>query len=208
MARSWSEQLGPTDVRDPGAIRAWIISLGLTDDEIRRVRTALAITGGLSMLAGLVAIAVPVIASVAIAVFLGWVLVFASGVSLYHAWTVWGREPVGLRLLDAVLGLIVGIWIIVSPLTGTLTLTFLLAVWFFGRGALLLAAAWQARAEPGAGFAALNGALSMILGIFLLADFPSSGAWAIGLLVGINLILWGARALVAAWVLKQAVDEP
>jgi uncharacterized membrane protein HdeD (DUF308 family) len=208
MPQSWTERLGPADVRDPGAIRAWIIGLGLSDDDLRRVRTALAITGSLSILAGLVAIAVPAIASVTIAVFLGWVLVFASGVSLYHAWTVREREPIGLRLLDAGLGLIVGIWIIVSPLTGTLTLTFLLAVWFFGRGALLIAAAWQARGEPGVGFAALNGALSAILGIFLLADFPSSGAWAIGLLVGINLILWGARALVAAWVLKQAIDEP
>jgi uncharacterized membrane protein HdeD (DUF308 family) len=207
MAHSWTERLGPADPRDPGAIRAWIIGLGLTDRDIEKVRTALTITGALSLLAGLVAIAVPVITSVAIAVFLGWVLVFASCVSLYHSWQMRGREPLSWRLLDAVLGLVVGIWIIVSPLTGTLTLTFLLAVWFFGRGALLMAFAWWVRDEPGAGFAAVNGALSLLLGIFLLADFPSSGAWAIGLLVGLNLIFWGIRALVAAWLLKQAVGR-
>ena len=78
------------------------------------------------------------------------------------------------------------------------TLTLLLAAWFFASGAVLLMSASRRRGLPGAGLTALNAALSLLLGILIVADLPSSAGWAIGLLVGINLVFWGMRTLIAA----------
>jgi uncharacterized membrane protein HdeD (DUF308 family) len=87
---------------------------------------------------------------------------------------------------------------VLFPRSGTLTLTLLLAAWFFASGAVMLLSAWRRRGRPGVGFTGFNGALSLLLGILIVADLPSSAGWAIGLLVGINLLFWGVRTLIAA----------
>jgi uncharacterized membrane protein HdeD (DUF308 family) len=60
---------------------------------------------------------------------------------------------------------------------------------------------------PGAGITGFGGALSVVLGILIAASLPSSASWAIGLLVGINLIFWGVRALTGAGLLKWLLDS-
>jgi uncharacterized membrane protein HdeD (DUF308 family) len=144
----------------------------------------------------------PAIASVTIALFIGWMLVFASVVTGIDAFAVRGRVR-WLRFAEAVLSLLAGLCIVIFPLTGTLTLTFFLAAWFFATGVLLVVAAFQARGRPGVWLLGLNGALSLVLGILIVAKLPSSAAWAIGLLAGVNLLFWGVRALVAASLLKR-----
>jgi uncharacterized membrane protein HdeD (DUF308 family) len=109
------------------------------------------------------------------------------------------RQPRGgLRVFNAALTLLLGLLLVIFPRSGTLTLTLLLAAWFFASGALLLLSAMRRSGRPGAGLTTLNGALSLLLGILIVADLPSSADWAIGLLVGINLVFWGARTLLAA----------
>jgi uncharacterized membrane protein HdeD (DUF308 family) len=80
-------------------------------------------------------------------------------------------------------------------------------VWFFASGLLSVIVAWREWGVPGAGFLAFNGALSLVLGILVVANLPSSAAWAIGLLVGINLIFFGLRALLGAQLLSEALAE-
>ncbi len=79
----------------------------------------------------------------------------------------------------------------------------MLAVWLFARGILTLTYAMQWRGAPGSWIFGLGGILSVILGFMIAASLPSSGTWAIGLLVGVDLILWGVRALVGARLLKE-----
>jgi uncharacterized membrane protein HdeD (DUF308 family) len=99
--------------------------------------------------------------------------------------------------------MVASICLLVFPLTGTLTLTFFLAAWFLATGVSQLVGWWQTRGEPGSGVLALNGVVGVLLGILIIADLPSSAAWAIGLLVGVNLLFFGLRALVAANVLAH-----
>jgi uncharacterized membrane protein HdeD (DUF308 family) len=172
--------------------------------ELRRARKVLIAIGILSLVAGAAAIAVPAVASVSVAVLLGWLLVFAGTLTLFGVVTHHGPDR-AWRALDGVLALAAGVCILAFPLTGTLTLTFLLAVWFFASGVFLLMAWWQMRGMPGAGLMGLNGAVSLVLGALIAASLPSSAGWAIGLLVGINLIFWGVRALVAAGLLSSLV---
>jgi uncharacterized membrane protein HdeD (DUF308 family) len=206
MAQQWTD-LGRADVRRTPAAAVW--ALGAPKQALERARKWLLVTGILSILAGAAAIAVPAAASIATAIFIGWILVFVSILMAAHAFSSRDDEParVALRLLTALLTLFVGIYLLVAPLHGTVTLTFMLSVWFFGIGILELLAAWRQRGVPGAGFLALSGTLSVVLGALIAAGLPSSADWAIGLLVGINLVFFGARALALAAILRRAIDE-
>jgi uncharacterized membrane protein HdeD (DUF308 family) len=178
----------------------------VSDEDLRNARRWLLGTGILSLLAGLLALAIPAAASVAVAILLGWVLLFGGVVMLAHALRVHAPHRVG-RILHGALTALAGLCLLVFPLTGTFTLTFILAVWFYAMGALMLLVAWMQRGLPGAGMTAFNGILSLALGILLVADLPSSAGWAIGLLVGINLIFWGVRAIVAERLLRRALPR-
>jgi uncharacterized membrane protein HdeD (DUF308 family) len=186
---------------------AWTPAAQLTERALRRLRTWLMVSGILALAGGVAAIAVPAIASVAIALFVGWILVLAGVAMAIHAWSVRHHAPVAPRMANAVLSLLVGLYLVVLPLSGTVTLTFLLAMWFGVTGVLLLLGARHERGRPGAGLMALHGALSLALAVLIVAELPSSARSAIGLLVGVNLLFWGIRALVAAWLLREALED-
>jgi uncharacterized membrane protein HdeD (DUF308 family) len=207
MAQQWSERVDSARAPRARVRGAWVVGVALSPRDAKRVRNWLLAAGLLSILGGVAAIAVPAIASVTIAIFIGWILIFAGIVMAIDAFSQRERGRVALRALNAVLALGVGIYLIVAPLSGTLTLTFILAAWFLASGALLLAGAWQLRGLGGAWLMALNGALSLVLGVLIAVDLPSSADWAIGLLVGINLLFWGVRALLAAAALESALDD-
>jgi uncharacterized membrane protein HdeD (DUF308 family) len=179
--------------------------MGLTGEDLRRVRRWLTISGILGLVAGMAAIAVPAVASVTIAIFIGWMLVFASVAMGMRAWALRAhRSELGLRVVETLLTFAAGVCILLFPLTGVLTLTFFLTAWFLLSGALLLYAAWRLRGSIGAGWLAFNGGITLLLGLLIAVDLPSSAAWAIGLLVGVDLIFWGVRALVGARALAKS----
>jgi uncharacterized membrane protein HdeD (DUF308 family) len=176
--------------------------VGLARDRIGRARGWLIVAGSLALLVGVVSIAVPVIASVTAAIFVGWILL-ASGIAVAIS-AISHRAPV--RGLEGLVALAAGFYLLVFPLHGTVTLTFVLAVWFFARGILTLTYVKQWRGVPGNWIYVLGGILSVILGFMIGASLPSSGTWAIGLLVGVDLIFWGVRALVSARLLKELAE--
>jgi uncharacterized membrane protein HdeD (DUF308 family) len=161
-------------------------------EALERHRKWLLASGLLAILAGIVAIAVPAVASVAIDLFIGWLLLFSSGFALVDAFApprAAGR--VAVRLTYAALFLAAGIYLLVAPLEGTFTLTVVLAAFLIAFGLLRLLAALRGRDEPGAALVALSGAAGVVVGILIAVELPSSADWAIGLLVGIDLIFAG-----------------
>jgi uncharacterized membrane protein HdeD (DUF308 family) len=203
MASNWSES-APRGVGNGGLDEFLMDTLKLAPEELRSARRRLIATGILSIIVGLVALAVPAAASVGTAIFIGWVLVFAGTLMTAHSLSRGSAGGVTLGVLNGLLTLLVGLYIVIFPLSGTVTLTFALAVWFFGIGVLEVVAAVRTRGQPMAALFGFSGALSAILGVLIVADLPSSAGWAIGLLVGINLVFWGVRALMLASMLKRA----
>ena len=96
-----------------------------------------------------------------------------------------------LRLLWAFLTVIVGLYLIVEPHGGTLTLTLVLGIYFLFMGVTRVTVAFLARGQQGAGLVGLSGFAGLLVGILILAKLPESSDWAIGLLVGIDLIFAG-----------------
>jgi uncharacterized membrane protein HdeD (DUF308 family) len=174
-------------------------------DALRRGRRNLMIAGVLEVILGAIAIIVPAVASVATAIFIGWVLVVASGFYAWDAFSVRHRGRMALRLVLAVLTFAAGVYLLVAPLDGVFTLTVMLVIWFAATGTARLVMGLAELGVPGAGLLAASGAMSLILAILIAVKLPSSAAWAIGLLVGINLLFSGTALIALARALK-AVD--
>lgn len=147
--------------------------------------------GVLAIFVGAIAILVPAVASVGTAIFIGWLLIAVGGFLVAGAFSAHSIGTVALRLAWALATLIVGLWLVVEPHNGTLTLTFVLGVYFLFMGVTRIAVALSARGRQGAGLVGLSGVAGLLIGILILAELPSSADWAIGLLVGIDLIFAG-----------------
>ena len=151
----------------------------------------LMVAGVLAILVGCAAILVPAVASVATAIFIGWILIIA-GVFLVAG--AFGQRSAGRlvwRLFWAVLTIIAGIYLVTAPLDGTFTLTVVLGIYFFLMGLTRVFVAFAGRGEPGAGLVGISGIAAVAVGALILAKLPESSDWAVGLLVGIDLIFAG-----------------
>jgi uncharacterized membrane protein HdeD (DUF308 family) len=150
------------------------------------------------LLLGVAAIVRSVTATVASMVFFGWLLVFSSLIEFADAFLVGNWAGFSLHLLAAILFGITGVVMISKPVISAETVTYLMAVFFLIAGLYQLVASMWTHL-PGWGWQALNGIVSSILGGLVLAEWPVSGLWAIGLFVGIDLVFagwsWVALAL-------------
>ncbi len=165
------------------------------DPEVReglsRSWKALLALGVLAILVGCVAILVPALASVGTAIFIGWILLIVGIFMVAAAFSAHSFGTLLWRMLWAVLTVIVGLWLIVEPHNGTLTLTLVLGIYFLFVGLTRTIVAFIARGQPNAGLLGLSGVAGTLIGILILVELPSSADWAIGLLVGIDLIFIG-----------------
>lgn len=163
--------------------------------------------GALVAGAGIVAIAVPAVASVSVAILIGCLLIVAGvayGLGALHA-AGGGRKV--LFLAAALLFVVAGVNLLADPLTGTVTIAFILSLLLIINGvAHLVWAARAYRAGDRIGLAALNGVLGVVLGVMIANHLPSSASWAIGLLVGINLLCCGAVLTGWAMSLRRAAE--
>jgi len=165
------------------------------DPEVReglsRSWKPLMFVGIAAIVIGCIAILVPAVASVGTAIFIGWLLLIVGAILIAAAFSAHSIGTLLLRLAWAVLTVLVGVWLIVEPHNGTLTLTLVLGIYFLFMGLTRTAIAFIARGQANAGLLGLSGVAGLLIGILILAKFPSSADWAIGLLVGIDLIFAG-----------------
>jgi uncharacterized membrane protein HdeD (DUF308 family) len=166
------------------------------------------VAGILAILAGIVAIVVPAVASVGMAIFIGWILVFASGVALVDAFSGSTFTRTAFRVVLAVVTFGAGVYLLVAPLRGTYTLTVMLVLWFVAVGFTRIVVGIAEHGVPGWGFTVLNGSISLILGVMIARRLPESADWAIGLLVGIDLLFYGTTMVAAWYALRHANAAP
>jgi uncharacterized membrane protein HdeD (DUF308 family) len=176
-------------------------------DDINKASKWTLIAGILLVIAGTVAIIVPAVASVTTAIFIGWMLVIAGAIMFADAFSIKSAGRIAIRVLLSLITIGVGIYLLVEPLRGTYTLTVMLVIWFVAIGFLRLAVGLAHIGQPGAGWLILNGVLSLILGILIGNNLPDSSDWAIGLLVGIELIFAGMSWIAAHYAIKRAGED-
>lgn len=151
---------------------------------------------------GVVAVVRAATATIASMVFFGWLLVLASVIQFVEAFMVGHWAGFFLHLLIAILFGVVGLLMVFRPVISAEALTFLMSVFFLLGGLYqLVAAVWSHL--PGWGWQALNGIVAAVMGLLILAKWPVSGLWVIGLFVGIDLIFYGWAWVALALDLKK-----
>lgn len=163
-------------------------------------RSMFVVSGLLAIAAGVGAILVPAVASVTTSILIGIVLLVTSLAVGIGALAVEGVGRKLLRGLVALLTFAAGLYLLVAPLDGAFTLTVMLVIWFVAVGITRIATGIAELGVPGAGYTILAGVVSLVLGILIGSELPSSADWAIGLLVGIDFLIYGALALSRAWL--------
>ncbi len=168
----------------------------------------LLLTAGIvSVVLGAIAIILPPLASVTITYLVGILLLV--GAVAYVAEAI-SRGSTGHRIwsaIVAVLYVVAGVWLIINPVEGTITLTWVLAVFFLVIGVMRLIMGFSMRGKvPNAGWTIVNGVLSILIAVLVIGDLPSSADWAIGLLVGIQLLFDG-MALIATAIAGKKLAE-
>jgi uncharacterized membrane protein HdeD (DUF308 family) len=155
--------------------------------------------GIVMMVLGLLAIAVPNIATLAIEIFIGWLFLIGG---IFRAISVLQSRHMpgfGWSLLTAVLAIALGLVLILRPITGVLTLTIWLIAFFIIEGiAAILLAIEHRRHLPSWGWVLLSGLVDLLLAYLIWQGWPSSAGWAIGLLVGINMVFLGLSLIMTA----------
>ncbi|HXZ22473.1 MAG TPA: HdeD family acid-resistance protein [Pseudolabrys sp.] len=158
------------------------------------------IEGIVLLILGAIAVVVPPIATLAVTFLFGWLILISGVVGLVT--TFWMRHAPGFwwSLLSAVLGIVVGVMLLASPVIGALSLTFVLISFFLIEGAVTIMFALDHRRELSGqwGWMLFSGIIDLVLAAMILAGLPSTAAWAIGLLVGINMIFGGAALIAMA----------
>lgn len=156
------------------------------------------IEGIVLLILGMIAVCVPPLATVTVEILVGW-LIFLSGVlGLVMTFQTRGSPGFGWSLLSGVVGIAAGIVLLLWPLSGVLSLTVLLTVFLAMEGAVSIMYALAHRREKSARWQMmlLSGIIDLILAGLILAGLPGTAAWAIGLIVGVNLF-FGGVALIA-----------
>jgi len=165
---------------------------------IRRHWVLFLIEGLMLIAFGAIAIIVPGAAALAVTVLLGWLFLLSGILGLVT--TIWMRQLPGFwwALLSAVLAIATGAALLWWPFGGVLSLTLGLAIFFLIEGAVSIMYALDHRREFSGrwGWMLVSGVVDIVLALLILVGFPGTATWALGLLVGINMVM-GGIALVA-----------
>jgi len=162
--------------------------------------------GILLAILGFAALVLPPLASLATTIFLGWMFL-VSGIGGLIA-TYWARHAPGFwwSLVSAALATLTGMLLLARPMQAVLTLTIVLGAYFLAEGVTTIMYALEHRRELSGRWSWLliSGLVDIAIAFMVVMGLPSSAEWAIGVLVGINLLFGGATMIGMALAARKS----
>jgi uncharacterized membrane protein HdeD (DUF308 family) len=155
------------------------------------------VEGIILVILGLAAIVLPPIATLAFTIIIGWIFL-ASGI-MGLITTFWARHAPGFwwSLISGIIGIAAGVVLLLWPITGTLSLTLVLIAFFVieGIASILYAIEHRNQLTGRWGWMLVSGIVDLILAAIIFAGLPGTALWALGLLVGINMVFGGVALI-------------
>jgi uncharacterized membrane protein HdeD (DUF308 family) len=180
-------------------------------EAVHQHSTLFLVEGIVLIVLGVLAILVPAIATLAAELLVGWLLLIAGVVGLFT--TFWAKPAPGFwwSLISAIISIVAGVLLLIWPRTGIVSLTLVLIAFFLIEGISSIMYALQHKSELSGrwGWMLASGIITLVLAVLIWAGLPSSAVWAIGLLLGIDLVFGGAALVgIALAARKQGGGTP
>lgn len=179
------------------------MALQSPSEAVHRVSTLSTLWGVLLIILGMIAVASPLMAAVAVNVVIAWLIVVAGIVHLVVAFHTREAGSMIWRLLVGLAYMAFGIYLIARPAVGVASLTLVLASLFLVEGVLDIVLFFRARSAQGSSWLLIDGIITLLLGGMIYAQWPSSSAWAIGTLVGVSLIISGVTRVMLSFAVRK-----
>jgi uncharacterized membrane protein HdeD (DUF308 family) len=165
---------------------------------------------GLSVLmivTGILAIASPLAAGIAVNLLVAWLLVFSGAVHLVFAWHTRSAGGFLWELLVGILYIFIGVYLLMHPLPGLMSLTIALAIYLFLEAILEFVLGFTLRPLPGSGWLLFDGIVTLILAVMIWRTWPGGAQWIIGTLVGISMLFSGTTRLMLSLAARSVTKK-
>jgi len=165
------------------------------------------IQGLIMVVLGLLALFEPMIATLAVEIFAGWLFLISGVVGLVGVFTARRVPGFWWGVISALLALVLGVYLIWRPLAGILSLTLAVAAFFSAQGIVQIITAIEHRNLLASWvWMVVGGIVNLILAFIILSGWPGTAAWTLGLLFGINLFMWGLSLVMTAIACRAVHD--
>jgi len=181
------------------------MSLQTPADSVRQASTWSILWGVSLLILGMVAVASPFLAAVAVNVLIAWLITMAGAVHIVLAFHAHRAGSVIWKLLVGLAYLFFGVYLITHPVLAVASLTLVLASLFLIEGLLNVVLFFQMRSMRGSSWVLIDGVITLLLGLMIYMQWPSSSAWAIGTLVGVSLIISGVTRVFMSLAVRNAL---
>jgi len=171
---------------------------------VRQASTWSIVWGVLLIVFGMLAVGSPFLAAVAVNVVIAWLIVLAGAVHLTLAFHAHGTGSLIWKLLVGLAYLFFGAYLIMHPVLAVASLTLVLASLFLVEGVLDVVLFFKMRAVQGSNWVLLDGIITLLLGLMIYMQWPSSSAWAIGTLVGVSMVISGVTRVMLSLTVRKA----
>ena len=156
--------------------------------------------GVVMVILGILAVCAPVAASIAVAIYVGWLLLISGVIGLVATLSTHHVHAFLWSLITAALSVVIGILLVLMPVQGAVSLTIVLTAFFIAEGVFQATVAIASRQVLSGTWVwmLLSGIADLVLAAIIIEGWPGTAIWALGLLVGINLLTSGWAVVVAA----------
>jgi uncharacterized membrane protein HdeD (DUF308 family) len=178
---------------------------GTPADFVRQASTMSILWGVLLIICGLLAIASPYVAAVAVNVVIAWLLVVAGALHIFVAFQAFKAGTMLWKLLVGVAYVAAGVYMVMQPQLGVASLTLLLASLFLVEGLLAIILFFQIRSLGGSAWVLVDGIVTLLLGGMIYMQWPASSAWAIGTLVGVSMFMSGVSRVMMSTAVRKTM---
>lgn len=182
------------------------MALRAPSEIVRQATTWSTVWGVLLIIFGMAAVASPFLAAVAINAVIAWLIVMAGVIHVIVAFHAFRAGSMLWKLLVGLAYVFYGGYLITHPSLGVASLTLVLASLFLVEGVLNIALFFQMRSVQRSGWVLADGIITLLLGLMIYMQWPSSSAWAIGTLVGVSMIVSGITRVMLSLAVRKATD--
>jgi uncharacterized membrane protein HdeD (DUF308 family) len=174
--------------------------------DVRKAATWSIVLSVLMIAAGLLAIALPMIAGVAVTAIVAWLLLFSGVLHVGFAWRAGRAGAVVWEILLGILYGAIGFYLLASPVVGLESLTLAIALYLLFEGVLEFVLSLRLRPASGSGWLMIDGIITLVLAAMIWSTWPSSAAWVVGTLIGISMLFSGITRLMFSMAVRRILS--